>query len=112
VSKEIVVRLRVPDWVDEDRMKKSIHKFTDELIESGEQTAEEARRFYGVTETHDRVEVPDGLEGEILEAKETSLVILDTGPVLDRARQGEGITEKVTIVSVIEWPRILEYSKF
>jgi len=45
LSKDIVVRLRVPDWVDEERVKESINKFADELIESSEQTAEVVLRF-------------------------------------------------------------------
>ncbi|MBD3206316.1 DNA-binding protein [Candidatus Bathyarchaeota archaeon] len=40
------------------------------------------------------------------------MVILDTGPILDRVKQSKDIPENLTIVTVIEWPRILEYSRF
>ena len=66
MSKEIVVRLTVPEWVDEERVKKRIQKFTDELIESYEQTAEEARRFYSVEELSKNIEVPSDLERKIV----------------------------------------------
>jgi polyhydroxyalkanoate synthesis regulator phasin len=65
VSKEIIVRLTVPEWVDEERVKKRIQKFTDKLVESGEQTAEEARRFYSVENLSKNIEVPSDLERKI-----------------------------------------------
>jgi hypothetical protein len=61
--------LRVPDWVDEERVKKSINKFADELIESSVQTAEEARRFYGVKETRSNIEVPLNLDEGIMDTR-------------------------------------------
>jgi polyhydroxyalkanoate synthesis regulator phasin len=69
LSKDIVVRLRVPGWIDEERVKKNIHVFIDELINSGEQTADEARRFYGVKETNYRIDVPPNMERKILDTR-------------------------------------------
>jgi polyhydroxyalkanoate synthesis regulator phasin len=69
VSKEIVVRLTIPEWVNEERVKKRIQKFTDELVESGEQTAEEARRFYNVEELSENIEVPPELERKIVSTR-------------------------------------------
>ena len=69
LSKDIVVRLRVPDGVDEERVRKSMYKFADELIESSVQTAEEARRFYGVKETRSNIDVPPHLEEKIMDTR-------------------------------------------
>jgi len=40
------------------------------------------------------------------------LVVLDTGVVLDRVRRKQGISENVTVVSVVEWPPLLRYAGF
>jgi len=40
------------------------------------------------------------------------LVVLDTGVVLDRVRLGQGISENVAVVSVVEWPPLLRYARF
>jgi hypothetical protein len=50
-------------------MKESINKVADELIESSEQTAEEARRFYGVKETRSKIDVPPHLEEKIMDTR-------------------------------------------
>ncbi len=40
------------------------------------------------------------------------MTILDTSIVIDRVRQREPITEDITVVTLVEYPRIIYYKRF
>lgn len=40
------------------------------------------------------------------------MVVLDTNVVIEKVRKGEEISENITGVTFVEFPRIVRYSKF
>jgi len=67
LAKEVVVKVRVPDWVDEKRVEERVLRLAEEIVAAGEQSADEARGFFGVDETVEEIEVPKNLP-ELLRA--------------------------------------------
>ena len=61
--------MKVPDWVDEERLEERVHQLAEEIIASAEQSADEARKFFGVRETTDEIDLPEHLEARILKAR-------------------------------------------
>lgn len=68
MAKEVVVKLKVPDWVDEKRVEERVLRLAEEIVASGEQSADEARGFFGVDETVEEIEVPENL-ADLLRAR-------------------------------------------
>lgn len=69
MAKEVIVKLKVPDWVDEEKVKESVQRAAEELIASAEQSADEARRFFEVAEVKEEIEFPENLENKLLELR-------------------------------------------
>ena len=69
MAKEVIIKLTIPDWVDEERVKAQVHRVTEELLASTEQSADEARRFLGVRKLRGDIEVPEGLGSKLLELR-------------------------------------------
>ncbi len=69
MAKEVIIKLKVPDWVDEERVRAQVHRATEELLASAEQSADEARRFLGVEKLRGDIEVPEALGSKLLELR-------------------------------------------
>lgn len=69
MAKEVTIKLMVPDWVDEEKVKERVYRAAEELLASAEQSADEARRFFGVAELRRGIEVPENLESELLKLR-------------------------------------------
>lgn len=65
----MVVRVRVPDWVDESRVEEQVHRLTEEIVSSTEQSADEARRFFEVDEVVEEIMVSSSLGSQILKTR-------------------------------------------
>lgn len=66
VTKEVIIKLEIPEWVDEDEVRERVHGTVEGLLASTEQSVDEARRFLGVTEVKRDIKVPENLESRIL----------------------------------------------
>ena len=69
MAKEVTVKLKVPDWVDEEKIKERALRAAEELVTSAEQSADEARRFFEVEETKEKIEFPEDLENKLLKLR-------------------------------------------
>ena len=69
MAKEVIIRLQVPEWVDVERIREDMQKIADEMVVTREQTANEARRFYGVHELREEVDVLQGLDAKLEELR-------------------------------------------
>jgi len=69
MAKEVTVKLKVPDWVDEEKVKEHALRAAEELVASAEQSADEARRFFEVEETKEEIEFPEDLENKLLKLR-------------------------------------------
>jgi len=69
MAKEVTVKLKVPDWIDEEKVKERALRAAEELVASAEQSADEARKFFGVEETKEEIEFPDDLKNELLKLR-------------------------------------------
>lgn len=65
MAKEVTVKLKVPDWIDEEKVKERALRAAEELVASAEQSADEARRFFEVEEMKEEIEFPDDLKNEL-----------------------------------------------
>lgn len=69
MAKEVIIKLKVPDWVDEERVKEHLYRAAEEFIASAEQNADEARKFFGVAELRGDIEVPEDLGSKLLKLR-------------------------------------------
>lgn len=69
MAKEVTVKLKVPDWVDEEKVKEYAVRSAEELVASAEQTAEEARRFFEVEEREEEIQIPEDAENRLLKLR-------------------------------------------
>ncbi|MEM2178935.1 MAG: hypothetical protein QW272_08975 [Candidatus Methanomethylicaceae archaeon] len=69
MTKEIVIKLRVPKWIDEEKIRERVQKVTRKLIASVEQSADEARKFFEVKEIKEEIEIPENLEEKLLKLR-------------------------------------------
>jgi len=67
MAKEVTVKLKVPDWVDEEKVKERALRAAEELVASAEQSADEARRFFEAKE--EEIEFPEDLENKLLKLR-------------------------------------------
>ena len=69
MAKEVIIKLMVPEWVDEARIKEHVSRATEEFLASAEQSADEARRFFRVAELRGDIEVPEDLGSKLLKLR-------------------------------------------
>ena len=65
MAKEVTIKLKVPDWVDEESVKAHIYRAAEDFLASAKQNANEARRFFGVTELRKDIAISESLESEL-----------------------------------------------
>lgn len=66
MAKEVIIKLTVPDWIEEKKIKAQLQRLAEELIAPMEQNSDEARRFFEVSELREEIEVPENLEKKLL----------------------------------------------
>lgn len=69
MAKEVTIKLKVPDWIDEERVKAHVYRAAEGLLASAEQSADEARRFFGVVELRKDIDVSESLRSEFLKLR-------------------------------------------
>jgi polyhydroxyalkanoate synthesis regulator phasin len=65
MAKEVIIKLTVPDWIEEKKIKEQLQRLAEELIAPMEQNCDEARRFFEVSELREEIEVPKNLEKKL-----------------------------------------------
>ncbi|MHA1594186.1 MAG: hypothetical protein ACTSXX_05520 [Candidatus Baldrarchaeia archaeon] len=65
--KRVIVEVEVPEWVDEDELRREIREYVSRRFRyPSKLSADEMRRILGIKELTWDIEVPRGLEEEIM----------------------------------------------